>query len=95
METQATSPMRRLCRDMERYCTIPAIFGFRQWFESRFRDLCIKHDRRYVERKLLKWHVDMVFVAHMVRRGKHYTPLAIGAWVMFWSPIGLWYWYTD
>jgi hypothetical protein len=81
---------------MERYCSIPALFGLRHWFEPRFGDICKKHDRRYIERKLVKWYVDMCFCVYMVRRGGIFcAPLAAGAFVMFWSPIGLWYWYTE
>lgn len=32
----------------ERYCTIPAIFGLREWFEHRHHEICKKHDEEYV-----------------------------------------------
>ena len=76
-----------------RQCSVPNIGGLRGWFEPRFGDLCAKHDRRYVQRKLRKWDVDLVFAVHVYRRG--YRLLAAGAWIMFWSPIGFWYWYTE
>lgn len=80
---------------MARYCTLPAIFGLRDWFEQRFGELCREHDERYVARDVTKWEADASLFRGMVRRGKRYLPIAVAAWVFCWSPIGLWYWYTD
>lgn len=31
----------------KRYCTVPAILGFREWFECMFKPFCKAHDEAY------------------------------------------------
>lgn len=80
---------------MPRYCTLPALFGLREWFEDRFSAECKKHDDRYVARTTTKWRADAELFKGMVSKGNRYIPVAVAAWLFCWSPIGLWYWYTE
>lgn len=73
-----------------RTCTIPAIFGLRDWFDKRFWDLCDYHDTAY-KKRTGKWHSDMVFIGGMIIRGYWY--LTIPTFIMF-NTIGFWYYYT-
>lgn len=77
---------------MERYCTIPTIFGLRDWFETRFGDLCEEHDRRYIEREGTQRDADLAMCAGMVERG--YPLLAGVTYWLFFRTIG-WLWWHD
>ena len=80
---------------MSRYCTVPNILGLRKWFEVRFSDLCKEHDERYVARDCTKWEADAALFKGMVGKGNRYIPIAIVTWIFCWTPIGIWYWYTE
>lgn len=73
-----------------RYCTLPEIFGFRDWFEESFSDLCIEHDRLYQSRIGSIWKADYIFVKGMWCRG--YKLLAIATYI-FLLLFGWLYWY--
>lgn len=48
-----------------RFCTVPKILGFRDWFERSYGDLCEVHDAAYDEGKeLLK--ADLKFIGGMI-----------------------------
>ena len=75
-----------------RYCTVPAIFGFRKWFEKRFGcDCCKQHDEHYIEiwrfwRKgekppITRLQADNIFFRCMIGKGKKYYPLALLSWL--------------
>lgn len=74
-----------------RYCTIPALFNLRKWFEKRFGDLCIIHDEHYINRDVSKWEADWKMTSAMWHRG--YKILSIIVFIFVWT-IGLFYWYT-
>lgn len=80
---------------MARYCTIPEIFGLRDWFEARFAEHCKRHDERYQKREVTKLQADLELAGGMVAVGRCYIPLAVATFVFCWSPIGLWYWFTE
>lgn len=78
--------------DTRRYCTVPAIFGLRKWFEKRFGcDCCKEHDEYYIKiwrawRRNLKPRVsrlqaDNIFFKCMISKGRIYYPIAIFSWV--------------
>jgi len=50
---------------MSRKCTIPAIFGLREWFERKFGGLCAAHDDAYVKRDGLRIVADYRFAKGM------------------------------
>lgn len=75
---------------MARKCTIPKIFGLREWFESRFGDLCEYHDLAYVERKGLRIVADYQFAKGMWMRG--YRWLAVPSFLAVYM-FGWLYWY--
>lgn len=71
-------------------CTIPRIFGFDKWFNSRFSDLCDTHDDAYVTRVWGDKVVgDFAFCASMAARG--YITLAFACFAFF-SLFGTLYW---
>jgi hypothetical protein len=73
-----------------RSCTVPAILGLREWFESRFGDMCRVHDYAYV-RRLGKWKADMAFLKRMQERGYWWL---VPPTFFFFMTIGFWYYYT-
>lgn len=78
----------------DRYCTMPKIPWFRDWFESKFGDLCEKHDTQYrhisaidepvVFKKRFKHESDFGFALSVALRG--YVALAILALIFFQLP---------
>lgn len=72
-------------------CSVPRILGFRKWFEKRFGDLCHKHDEGYMLRTRTKLEIDAAMVGGMWVRG--YRLLAVGAFLVFQSPIAYYKWY--
>lgn len=77
-------------KNSPRTCTIPKIFGLRDWFENRFGDLCERHDFEYSNRTG-KWSADMRLVRGMWDRG--YWWLAVPTF-LFVNTIGIFYYYT-
>ena len=74
-----------------RYCTVPAVFGFRKWFERRFKDLCEAHDRAYETRSWVKKiRSDWLMIQQMWQRG--YRLLSVIAYLFFVS-IGTLVWF--
>jgi hypothetical protein len=71
-------------------CSAPNIFGFRAWFEKRFKDLCDIHDEEYLLR-LWKRKVssDFSFCAAVASRG--YCFLAYASFIYF-VTLGTVYW---
>ena len=63
----------------KRYCTMPKIPWFRDWFEGKFGDLCEAHDAEYVaiEDQESKYWSDFKFACKIAQRG--YFWFAIGA----------------
>ena len=52
----------------KRYCTMPAIPVFRNWFEVKFGDLCQRHDLGYAAGDCKLCH-DKVFAGAIASRG--------------------------
>lgn len=50
-----------------RLCTMPKIFGFRDWFESQYGDLCEVHDASYEKGKCLTC-ADFKFLSGMIKQ---------------------------
>jgi hypothetical protein len=75
---------------MGRKCTVPKLFGFREWFEERFGDLCAAHDDAYVNRSGSQIAADWVFAKGMWQRG--YGWLAIPSFIVI-ASFGWLYWY--
>ena len=46
---------------MARKCTIPKIFGIREWWELRFSALCEVHDAHYTEKKISRISADYIY----------------------------------
>lgn len=61
------------------YCTVPAIFGLRHWFETRFGGLCKQHDEYYAVGDLPRFKADCLLMAGMVNKG--YPVLAFGTFL--------------
>lgn len=78
-----------------RYCTIPKVFGLRQWFEYRFSDVCKVHDEVYEARRGSKFKADWELAKGIAKRGLPYYPVAALAFLACQTPFGFWYWYTD
>lgn len=76
---------------MARYCTIPEIFGLREWYEKRFGDLCKAHDESYVIRHISRWQADWELFMGMVDRG--YPVFGFLTW-LFARTVGWFYWIT-
>ncbi len=64
-----------------RYCTIPAIFGLREWYKSRFNDLCMAHDYAYIARSG-KLKADYKLVKGMAKRGYPVVAVLTGVFVL-------------
>jgi len=62
----------------QRHCTVPKIFGFRKWFESRYGDLCEAHDGAY-ERGDCRLCADWTFIKVFVtsHRGFKRVPASL------------------
>lgn len=73
-----------------RYCTIPALFNLRDWFEKKFGDLCAHHDWLYVEKFGTRVEADRQFREGMKTRG--YPLLANVTYYGFLRPFGWLYW---
>lgn len=73
-------------------CTVPKLFGFRDWFESKFKALCDDHDALYLKRVWkIKWMADFLISAQIAERG--YVALAIAAFIynaVLGTPYWLW-----
>lgn len=82
---------------MARKCTVPKILGFREWFESRFSDLCAAHDASYIAQKggeLGRFIADAQFSMGMWSKG--YRWLSIFSFYIIWvAGWVLWYNVTD
>lgn len=63
---------------MKRHCTIPAIFGFRHWFETKFGKACLQHDKDYLAQRITRKRADIKMFAYMVNKG--YPMIAIIAY---------------
>lgn len=74
----------------KRYCTIPAIFGLRVWFEERFGEGCKQHDEDYINQQITRKEADLLMMAFMVCKG--YPFLAIITYYGFLRPFGWLYW---
>lgn len=75
-------------------CSLPYVLGLKQWFDTRFGDLCDEHDARYVARDISKWRADWRLVSGIYQRSPIYLPVAVLVFLFCWSAVGLWYWYT-
>lgn len=77
-------------------CTFPNIFGFREWFEARFKDLCDEHDLHYVLRDVPKTLADAIVSVKIAKKNWRYIPLGIAAFiVLIISPRAYSLWYKD
>ena len=59
-----------------RYCTMPNIPFFRDWFESKFSDLCYMHDCQYAMH-FGKFQADRIFVKNIINRGYWWLALPV------------------
>jgi hypothetical protein len=50
------------------HCTLPSVFGFKDWFNQRFADLCFMHDMMY-ETKVNRKEADCWVASHIMLRG--------------------------
>jgi len=58
-------------------CTIPRIFGLQDWFDSKFLDLCVKHDEYYIcGNPLKKFYSDFWIAWMLTKRGYWYIGVA-------------------
>lgn len=55
----------------KRYCTMPKVPWFRNWFEDKFGDLCARHDAEYqvIETLADKYDSDFLFACEIAKRG--------------------------
>lgn len=74
-------------------CSVPRLFGLRDWFENRFGHLCDRHDRDYMTKTVGKWKADMRFVRGMW--ALDYRALAVLSWLAFQTPWAWWLWIRD
>lgn len=61
-------------KQKSRYCTMPKIPFFRDWYENKFGDLCYLHDLDYYN-GMDKIEADYIFCQQIAQRG--YKWLAI------------------
>jgi hypothetical protein len=89
------SKPRKEERYTSRKCTVPALFGLREWYEDRFSRICQVHDKEYlkVDRgyELNRLKVDTAFTIPMILRGYIMFGLATQLFVTL---IG-WVWWYD
>ena len=64
-----------------RYCTIPAIFGLREWYKSRFNDLCMAHDYAY-EVQSGKLKADYTMLCGMTQRGYFFVAIPTAVFLL-------------
>lgn len=74
----------------KRYCTLPAIPWFRNWFEKKFHYECATHDSAYTHGKC-KLCADYDFSTAIA--GKGYPLLSIAAFLAVNMPWVWWSWY--
>lgn len=74
-------------------CTVPKLFGMKDWFEKRFGDLCEAHDYWYVHRTMSKWEADKRLARGMWKRG--YKTLSVITFIACQTPYAFWLWYRD
>lgn len=79
-----------MTKKARRYCTVPKVFGLRDWFVSRFNDLCKEHDRRYQNREGYQLHADWQMVKGMAKRG---YPVTAGITMTVFLVAGWLLWY--
>lgn len=75
---------------MSRNCTIPKIFGLREWWEGRFGDLCALHDYDYDMKEVSRFEADAYYARGMW--GKGYRSLAVVSFAGL-TLFGWLYWY--
>lgn len=75
-----------------RFCTIPAIFGLRDWYVNRFNDLCMAHDLAY-ELQTGKLKADYAMLKGMTQRG--YFFVAIPTTVFLLTVGNIYYYLVD
>ena len=74
----------------KRYCTVPKIFGLREWFEGKFGDLCKVHDEDYAQGYLFggcKTCKDLKFVHGIAQRGYVGVSIATLIVLVAWLPL--------
>jgi hypothetical protein len=77
-------------------CSLPRLFGIKQWFDDRFQDCCAWHDERYVARDCWKIHADYGVSIRIAMKGMRYFPLGVASFVMLTiNPIAYRMWLTD
>ena len=76
-------------------CSLPRLFGLKEWFDNRFGDLCDWHDERYVKRDCWKIQADLAVSVMIAKRRPHYIPLGVGAFIMLTiNPVAYRMWLT-
>lgn len=75
---------------MNRYCTIPKLFGLRHWWEVKFGVACKQHDHDYVHQRITRQRADCKYFAYMVNKG--YPLLGIVTY-FFLRALGWLYWH--
>jgi hypothetical protein len=50
-------------------CSLPKVFGLKDWFDSRFNDCCEWHDERYVKRDCWKIQADYGVSLRIAKKG--------------------------
>lgn len=82
----------KLNKNGRRYCTLPKIFGLRDWYTNRFNDLCMAHDIAY-EQQTGKFAADYALLKGMTVRG--YFLLAIPTAVFLLTIGNIYYYFVD
>ena len=75
----------------KRYCTVPAIFGLREWFEERFHEGCKQHDIDYIVQDITRKEADLRLLQSMI--GKGHPLLGLITYYGFLRPLGWLYWH--
>lgn len=77
-------------------CTLPNLFGLKEWFDKHFEAECEWHDLRYVLRDIPKTIADIIVAWRIGRKYKWSAPVGIVAlFVLLTFPRAYKIWYTD
>ena len=75
-----------------RYCSVPDLFGFREWFESNFKDVCKEHDMHYVMKDITMIQADTKAIHAISNIKPWFGAICLASYPLV-LPVALWYWY--
>lgn len=88
---------QRKALNKSRYCTMPKIPWFRDWFEGKFGNLCKEHDENYAigyRQGGCKLCHDFKFCAGIAEKGYGFLSVFVMLVLILWLPLW-WKWFVN